>query len=83
MYGYPIRGGFSLVRLLSGLSKTLNVANQVIPMYKKAKPTIENARTLFNTFKNINITDKSDKKKELIKKEPVNSSLINKPQFFI
>ena len=83
MYGYPIRGGFNLVRLLSGLSKTLNVANQVIPMYKKAKPTIENAKTLINTFKNINIIDKSDKKKEIIKKEPVNSSLINKPQFFI
>ena len=83
MYGAPFRGSFSLIRILSGLSKTLNVVNQVIPMYKKAKPTIENAKNLINTFKNINITDKNEEKKKIIKKEPVISSSVNKPQFFI
>ena len=82
MYGAPFRSSFSLVKILSGLSKTLNIANQIIPMYKKAKPTIENARNLIGTLKNINIVDKPIENNKL-KKEPINSSLVNKPQFFI
>ena len=38
MFGNPYGTGLSFTKILSGISKTLNVANQVIPLYKEAKP---------------------------------------------
>ena len=80
MFGYPIRSSFSLIKLLSGLSKTLNVANQIIPVYKKAKPIINNAKDIVGTLKSINLSNNDIKEN---KKELPSSSLSNKPQFFI
>ena len=84
MFGYyGLNRGFNLIRMLNGLSKTLTVANRVIPMYQKAKPMISNARTLINTLKNINIVDSNDIKKEnKVKKEPKSISSSNNPIFF-
>lgn len=42
---------FSFGKLLGGLSKTLGVVNQVIPIYKEAKPIIQNAKTAFGILK--------------------------------
>ena len=53
MFGNPYGSGLTLTKVLSGLSKTLNVANQVIPIYKEAKPIINNAKTIFNALKDI------------------------------
>ena len=36
MFGNPYGTGLSFTKVLSGLSKTLNIANQVIPIYKEA-----------------------------------------------
>ena len=47
---------FSFGKLLGGLSKTLGVVNQVIPIYKEAKPIIQNARTAFNLVKELGST---------------------------
>ncbi len=52
MFGNNLIGGitrntFSLPRILNGISKTLGVVNQAIPLYKQAKPMIEKGRTLF------------------------------------
>ena len=84
MFGYyGLNRGFNLIRMLNGLSKTLTVANRVIPMYQKAKPMVSNARTLINTLKNINIVDSNNIKKEnKVKKEPKSISSSNNPIFF-
>lgn len=45
--------GLSLTKIIGGLSKTLQIANQVIPLYQKAKPMISNARSLFSIVKEM------------------------------
>lgn len=83
MYGYPLlTRGFSLIKILSGLSKGLTIANQVIPIYKKAKPMVNNTKTIFKSLKEINMPDK--KKSVKIKKESItDSNNLNNPKFFI
>lgn len=44
---------FSFGKVLGGLSKTLGVVNQVIPIYKEAKPMIQNAKNAFNLIKEM------------------------------
>lgn len=49
-----VTGGLSLSRILSGLSRGLTLANQVIPLYQQAKPMISNARKAFSILKEFN-----------------------------
>ena len=51
MFGNPYGTGLSFTKVLSGISKTLNVANQVIPIYKEAKPMINNVKTILGTLR--------------------------------
>lgn len=51
MFGPRIFSGLSFTRVLGGISKTLNVVNQVIPIYKQAKPMISNARNALSLIK--------------------------------
>lgn len=44
MFPGTIRTGLSLSKVVGGISKTLSVANQIIPLYREAKPIIQNAR---------------------------------------
>ena len=53
MFGNPYGTGLSFTKVISGISKTLNVANQVIPLYKEAKPMINNARTILGALKDM------------------------------
>lgn len=53
MFGNPYGTGLSFTKVLSGISKTLNVAGQVIPLYKEAKPMINNAKTIFGVLKEV------------------------------
>jgi len=46
----------SFGKILGGLSKTLGVVNQVIPIYKEAKPMIQNAKTAFSLIKEFGNT---------------------------
>lgn len=85
--GIPTKS-FSLVKVLGGLSKTLNVANQLIPLYNQAKPMISNARSILDVLKNTNsksttnkIIDTTDY--EIKKEESINPSNFNNPTFFI
>ena len=55
--GLGLTKGFSFVKILGGLSKTLQVANQIIPLYQKAKPAIHNARNMLNIIKEIKKPD--------------------------
>ena len=53
MFGNPYGTGLSFTKVLSGISKTLNVANQVIPLYREAKPMMNNAKTILGALKDI------------------------------
>lgn len=52
----PITSTFSIGKLIGGLSKTLGVVNQVIPLYKEAKPMLENAKNAFSLIKEFSNT---------------------------
>lgn len=52
MYGTNIIGsGLTFGKVLSGISKGLSIANQVIPLYQQAKPMIENARKVMEVVR--------------------------------
>lgn len=42
---------FRFLRILSGLSKTLNIAKNVIPIYKDTKPVVNNLKNFYKTIK--------------------------------
>lgn len=62
-------GGLSFGKIVSGISKTLNVANQMIPIYQQAKPLLSNAKGALGLLKAFN--QSSDDKKETTPKEIV------------
>ncbi len=49
--GQIVKTGLTLPKVISGISKTLNVANQIIPLYMQAKPMIQNAKSAFSVAK--------------------------------
>ncbi len=74
MFPYQIaRNPFSLTKIIAGLSKTLKIANQVIPLYGQVKPMITNARQAFSLLK----PSPKPKQKE------VNIIPTSTPRFFI
>ena len=91
MFGNPYGTGLNFTKVLSGIAKTLNVANQVIPIYKEAKPMINNAKTILGALKDIgksnNKTTSSNNSNNVsIKKEeaPIKDiSSSNAPRFFL
>ena len=40
-------------KILGTFSKSLNLVNQIIPIYKDTKPMIENARNAFSKLKDL------------------------------
>lgn len=80
--------GLTIGRVISGLSRTLQIANQVIPLYEQAKPMVQNARKAFSVLKEINIpaNKNTPNKTSNTAHLPQNNLLINKnsnnPTFF-
>ena len=86
MFGNPINNGLTFTKVLSGISKTLSVANQVLPLYREAKPMINNAKTILSVLKNVNKKQVQDKPiKKVIKKEEIitKNFKTNNPSFFL
>lgn len=93
MFGYQVPAkSLSLVKVLGGISKTLNVANQLIPIYNQAKPLISNARNILGVLKDFNQPKENSTNNnkviettdyEIKKEESINSSNFNNPTFFI
>ncbi len=89
MFGAPVRTGLTLTRVLGGISKTLGIANQVIPLYREAKPMIRNARTILAVLKDMNkpSTKTNTVKNTPVKKETTFNSkpikVVNSPSFFL
>lgn len=51
----------SILRILNGISKTLNIANQMIPLYKQVKPLITNSGKILNNINNFNLNNNINK----------------------
>lgn len=84
MFSNVISSGITLAKVLSGLSKSINIAKEVIPLYESVKPMIRGAK---NLPKILNTLNKSSKENETNKKfstikTTIESSLINNPTFF-
>ena len=91
MYGNSIiSNSLSLSKIITGISKTLNIANQVIPIYKQAKPLISNFGSTMKLLKTFQNSSNNKTKKETIKtaniiEEPQQekNTIVNQPKFFI
>jgi len=57
MFGTPVNSGLTLTKVIGGISKTLSIANQVIPLYREAKPMINNAKTILSVLKGFNTSN--------------------------
>ena len=57
MFGPRILGsGLSFTKVIGGISKTLGVVNELIPLYKEAKPLVSNARNAISLIKEFSNT---------------------------
>lgn len=87
--------GNSFVRFLPWISKGLNVARNVIPLYEGAKPVISGAKKFLNRFNSSGVNSNDNSKERIIidyprdkrvikqvKSEPVKKTS-GGPKFFI
>ncbi len=75
---------FSLLNIIGGLSKTLNIANQMIPLYKQVKPLIANSNKVLSNLQNIKIPKnniQNTKNNQVINNHPIVKPP-NVPTFF-
>ena len=49
--------GINFTSILNGTSKTLNVVNQAIPIFKEISPLVKNAKTMFRVASELNKPD--------------------------
>ncbi len=76
MFPYQIaKSGLTLSKVITGISKSLSIANQVIPIYQQSKPVIDKAKEMLS-----GISKKEPQKKEIIKNDIPSSN--NNPTFF-
>ena len=81
MFPNITKQGLNIAKIINGLNKTINIANQVIPLYIKAKPLITNATSKIDTLKTLLAPMPSPK--PTIKKEEKIVSSSNNPIFFL
>ena len=79
-----MNNNFSLLKIINGLSKTINIANQMLPLYNQIKPIITNGSKLLSNINIPNSTKENtnkiiNKKNEL--ETPTNNTN-NLPTFF-
>ncbi len=77
----------NIPRIINSLNNTLNIAKQIIPIYKEAKPMVNNIRDSFNKFKNYtnnNVIEHAHENIKEVKKKinTIKSVNSNNPQFF-
>ncbi len=78
MYRDLIGSPLSFTKIISGISKSLNIVNQVIPLYKEVRPIINNASGILSVFKEMNKDDNTlniPTQDKVQKKEEVNNTL--------
>lgn len=80
--------GLSLGKIVGGLSKTLNIVNQALPLYKQLRPIISNAGSILSIFREFNKPDvlatakKNDTPKSTVEAKIMKSNPLNMPTFF-
>lgn len=88
MFGQnTLSSALTLTKVLGGIKTGLNIANQVIPLYKEVKPMVTNARKVLNVLKEINVPNSTKSDKVTLntsskEKTVNNSSLQSNPVFF-
>ena len=75
----------TLPKIIGGISKTLQIANQMIPLYQKAKPLITNARSIMSINKDADATSSGTIMKDMGKNsiktiEAKDATIINKKE---
>ena len=79
-----MNNALSFGKFLSGISNTLRIANQVIPLYNQTKPLFSNAKKAYTFIKNLKSTDTTERKTESVKSQKKEIVIKNNsPQFFI
>lgn len=71
-----MNNNLSLFKLLDGLTKSINIAKKIIPLYRELQPIINKSNEYFNK---LSINEKQNKINNNIKEEIITS---NKPIFF-
>ncbi len=82
MFSNVISSGITLAKVLSGLSKTINIAKEVIPLYESVKPMIGSAKNIPKILNSLNKNYKINENNTSKIKTTLNSSLTNNPTFF-
>lgn len=72
-----MNNSLSLIKIINGLSKTLTIANKVIPLYKEVKPYINKTNTFLS-----NINKPKQKNNNIPKQQPIQNNNTNLPTFF-
>ena len=76
-----------LNNLLNGISKSLNIADNIIPIYKDTYPLIKKGKDLLNKNNNLQIKSKRNdneiSKNSNIKESSQKKNLSSNPKFFI
>lgn len=73
-----MNNGLSLTKVISGINKTLNVANQLIPLYKKVKPMISKSESIISSISNFTFPKKNNTSKSI----KTSNTSDNGPVFF-
>ena len=76
--------GLDIAKIVTSLSKTLNVVNQAIPLYEQFKPILSNVKDISKIVNIINTPDKKEDNniKYINYKEMKKVSNNNLPTFF-
>ena len=86
MFSNVVGTGLTLTKVISGLSKTVNIVKEVIPIYENVKPMLVNTKKIFKYFQNgNNIVLKNSNNilnRQIKKTTSTTSNLINNPTFF-
>lgn len=92
MFGTNVTSGFTLTKVLGGISRGLSIANQVIPLYQQVKPMVQSAKKVIGVLGELNKTNNnnsnSSNNKTTVevtpkeKTEPIRIQSTNNPVFF-
>ncbi len=77
---FGLTNGLSLAKVIGGISKTLQIANQVIPLYQKAKPMISNARNIMGVLKTVGTSSKNNLGVKNGQIQEANIEIVDSPQ---
>ena len=83
MFSNVVSTGLTLTKILSGLSKTISIANEAIPWYENVKPLLGSSKKIMKYFQNSKVKTVKRKENTSIKKTTINNySSTNNPTFF-